>query len=972
VRTAGLRAFREAVADLARAGAPLDARDRLVVVPTRAAASQLVRTIEARRVGAAGADVVLLPDLITPRELVGVFGARLPFDRPTLTGAEREVLLGAACRAARDAGAEPPFRLRPALVAEMLRFYDTLRANGKDVDTLERLALGRLEPGAEIDRGAQRLVRQTRFLAAAFREFERRSVAAGADEHELRARVLVEPARRPVRHAIVAVGDQAFDPHGLCSADWDLLARVPGLEQLDVVVTDTDLPGAPHERMHALLPGIEEVRAAAAAGPDPTLLVPSGGAKAYRSRDREEDVAGYARRVKRAVRNGELSPERAAFVVCQPLPYVYVAREVFRSAGIPCQMFDTLPLAAEPFAAALDLVLTAVDTSFARASVVALLRCPHFDLAPGRARADAPAAEDVAALDRALSEAGYLGEIEPLERLLDRWHAESSPRTQLARALRAGDVLRPVVRELAPLRVPAPTADHLDTLAGFLGRHNRPSGPDDPLGARDRRARAAIVGTLRALRDAYARFDEAPAEFSDVARLVRRWIEGHTFAPRTGNAGVHLVDAASARFGDFDLVQLAGLVDGEWPEPPRRNIFYSAEIVRDLGWPSESGRREAARARFIDLLRLPSTHIVVSTFALEADAPVSPSPLLDELGAAGLNEEEEDLPATRIFEYEALATDPQDLEALAPVARRSLEVRRGVDGDDPRFHGQTSPHAAAAWSLSALERYQDCPFAFFAANVLRLDEEPDDGSTLSPQARGRFMHDVLHRFFDAWDGRGGGPITPARVADARALFAEVAAPLLDGLSSADASLERARLFGSAVSPGVVDTLLGVEASRPDPVRERWLEHRLQGDFTLGLDDGRRIALRGVADRIDLLPERRLRVIDYKTGATPNPRRALQVPIYALCAAERLETRDGAPWIVEEAAYLGLAGPRPVVPVVKPGDADRQEVLLAARSRLIAAVDGIERGAFPPRPHDPMICRSCAFSTVCRKDYVADA
>ena len=48
----------------------------------------------------------------------------------------------------------------------MVRFYDELRWNRNTIDDFERRALDRLEPGAEHDRGAERLVRQTRFLAA--------------------------------------------------------------------------------------------------------------------------------------------------------------------------------------------------------------------------------------------------------------------------------------------------------------------------------------------------------------------------------------------------------------------------------------------------------------------------------------------------------------------------------------------------------------------------------------------------------------------------------------------------------------------------------------------------------------------------------------------------------------------------------------------------------------------------------------
>ena len=62
----------------------------------------------------------------------------------------------------------------------------------------------------------------------------------------------------------------------------------------------------------------------------------------------------------------------------RPLPYVYLARDVFADAGIPYQTFDALPLAAEPYAAALDLVFEFVTSNFTREPVVALLGSPHF------------------------------------------------------------------------------------------------------------------------------------------------------------------------------------------------------------------------------------------------------------------------------------------------------------------------------------------------------------------------------------------------------------------------------------------------------------------------------------------------------------------------------------------------------------------------------------------------------------------
>jgi RecB family exonuclease len=983
LRAPHLAAFRTCVADLACEGAPLDARDRLVIVPTRAAASLVIDAIEART--AATGSAAVLPDFVTARELVHAICGRLPAESHVLTDAEREVLLGCACRTAGEQGVAPPFQIRPALVAEMLRFYDTLRRHQRDVDTFERLALGRLEPGAEIDRGAERLVRQTRFLVAAFRLFEAACRDAGADEHDQRIRARTHAAAHPLRHIVVAVGDRAFDRYGLYDADWDLLARLPGLERLDVVTTEAVLAGAPHERIHAVLPGIEEVRTDPPGGQRHPTLLAIGGAAALPARDREEELATFARIVKQRMPAHGLAPERAALVVHAPLPYVYLSREVMRSAGVAVQMFDALPLAAEPYAAAFDLACEAALTSFARVPAMALLRSPHFDFvvdvdgssprgdarSTGRSAGAQCSLTDVAALDRLLVEAGYLGGGDALERLRDRWQtAETSAHTAASRAL---DVLVASARELpAPATADAP-AGHLERILAFLVRHERPPVADDPTVERTRRARSAVMSVLRQLRDGYARFDAAPVGFEAVVAVVRRWIETHTFAPRTGVTGVHLVDAESARFGIFDLVQLAGVVDGEWPDRPRRGVFYGPDILRDLGWPVESERRQAERAKFADLLELPREHLIVSFFALEGDSPAGPSALLDDLEAAfdAARRESSDVPDARIFEHEALTLDPIVLDPLAPVASSWARARQTHPrSEDVRHRGFTGAHTPGPLSLTALERYQDCPFRFFSSHVLRLEEEPEEASMLSARVRGRFVHDVLHRFVEAWDARRAGPITVTRLDEARQLFADVAEPLLAQLPEPDAALERARLFGSAAAMGVMEVLLGVEVSRPEPVEGRLLEHRFSGRYTLGAG-GAPVALRGVADRVDLLHGRRLRVIDYKTGIAPDPQRALQAAAYALLAREELERRDSAPWIIDEAAYVTLAAVRPLLRVVQRDAPGGTDVLEAVRRRVHEVLGGIEAGVFPVRPHDTSLCRTCAFPSVCRLDYERD-
>jgi len=954
VRAADLRSFRSALVTLCTTGPPLDARDRLVIVPTRAASHHLVRTIED---GMREHDAIVLPDFATRGELherlfERIDGApdRAPRQGAPYTTEEREALLGVACRAAIDAGADPPFRVRPGLVAAMLDFFDLLRRHQKSVDDFERLAIGRFDGGH--DRGAERLIRQTRFFAAAFREFERQcAVRGGLDEHAMREQLLVNTSTRPWRHIVIAVRDRAADRYGLYPVDWDLLSRIPGLERLDVVVTDTALAGAFHERIHQVLPGIEEARV------ESSSLFPLRPSPLFIARDREDEVAAFARRARtEAEKSAPPLLDRIAFVVHQRLSYAYLAREVFRSYGIPYQMFDALPLAAEPYAAAVDLLFSFVSANFARLPAIALLRSPHLNI--NGADGGSIRAGEIAALDRGLSEAGYLGGIEAVDRLADAWQREGARASTAAVA--GVRVLQQVVREVESLRSPATIPEHLDLVLRFLSTHENLPGPDDPLRARQLRARGAVLALMRSLRDAYRRFDSRMVGFEEVAAMVRRAIETRTFAPRSGDCGVHLVDADSAAFGEFDFVQLAGLVDGEWPERPRRNIFYSPAILRDLGWPSDADRVEATRASFADLLRLPAKSLSVSTFSLEHDTIVSPSILLDDATALGC------------ITAGVPARAAPDEAILLSEAARAWAARRVARPADSLKGGQTSPHIPAAYSVSALERYQDCPFKFFASDVLQLDELPEDDAALSPRARGRFIHEVFQRFFEAWDRLGEGAITSETLDSARALFSDVAEPLLANLPEADAALERTRLFGSAISVGIVDIVLGLEASHPIEVAHRRLEYRLEGSFSLGTE-GSAVPLRGVADRIDVLKGNRFRVVDYKSGSAPNPKRALQVPIYALCAQERLAEQHGGAWEVDEASYVAFTGKKALVPVIsrKAATDDRASVLADARTRLLGIVGGIGRGEFPPRPFEPRICSYCAYPSVCRKDYVGD-
>jgi RecB family exonuclease len=230
---------------------------------------------------------------------------------------------------------------------------------------------------------------------------------------------------------------------------------------------------------------------------------------------------------------------------------------------------------------------------------------------------------------------------------------------------------------------------------------------------------------------------------------------------------------------------------------------------------------------------------------------------------------------------------------------------------------------------------------------------------------------VFETFFKTWQASGHRAITPDNLDSARELFTAVVDRALEPLPPAEAGLERTRLLGSSAAAGLGEAVLRMEAERPVAVVERLLEHDLRGEFSFDTRDGMRtIALRGKADRVDLLEDGTFRLIDYKLGWPPNRARALQLPIYSVCAEQRLARHRGRTWRLHEAVYLAFKGPRRVVPLFASG-ADREKVLADAQQRLVDTVDAITHADFPPTPDDVWRCETCSFSSVCRKDYVGD-
>lgn len=942
LRARDLAGYRSLLTGVARRLDPHTADETFILVPTGAAAAQLERTLR-ERLGAAAP----LPRIGSRAAMYEALIDRLPSAPRMLSGFEREALLAAGAREAEELGTPPPFHVRPALIAEMLALYDHIRRLGRSVDDFDRLLTGELEPAAESDRGAQQLLEQTRFLTTAFRLYESGLAdAGGADEHAARGQLLSSASSRPLKHLIVAVGDRPFDTDGYWPADVLMFTTIPGLERVDLLATEGVLESGYDERLKLAFVEIEETRDDTPAN-QPVLVVP-GDEYAFPYRDREDELEGVARWLKTA----DVDAARTGLVVARPLPYLYLAGEVFGGAGIQYEALDEFPLNAEPYSAAIDLVLECAAANFTRRAMTALLRSPHFRFEVDGVILDRAA---VSALDVAMAEQRYLGGIDRLRALAENW-------TGAAQIAARGAI--DIATALQPLTESRPLVEQIDVLRAFLDRHDRDH--DE----RRRRVRGAVAQALEGLAAGYRRHDPAATgTVTELSAAIRRWLGSQTFAQHRPQGGVRILDAQAARFADLDEVQILGLVEGEWPERARRNVFYPRSLIAQLE-PSrpervalneERDQVRSARAVFRDLIGLARVRTRVSTFALEAEAVVEPSTFIEDLPSFGLSTETAPPVRDRVFAYEQLAHEPLSVESEWARVRA-----RGGEREARRFEGEAGAWVLPRVSVSRLERYMKCPFQFYVANVLQVQEEPEDETSRSPLERGRFLHELFETLFHEWQARGRGRITAATMDEARALFEEIAGPALRSLSPAEAGLERARLFGSAVGSGIVDRVFAMEAERGIDIRERLMEYELDGTFTfIGEDGGARdVRLRAKIDRVDLLADNTFRLIDYKTKYVPDRRQALQLPIYSACVRTSLVKTHGRDIPASEAMYLSFEGPTPIVPLEEKGKLF-EDLTSSAGHRLVAALDNIAAGHYPARPETKNLCTMCAFTAVCR-------
>ena len=376
----------------------------------------------------------------------------------------------------------------------------------------------------------------------------------------------------------------------------------------------------------------------------------------------------------------------------------------------------------------------------------------------------------------------------------------------------------------------------------------------------DGRMAAELLADLRAA-DAANELTVGP---EDAVPLLRQLLEARAVRPPYGgHPRLFIWGLLEARLQRADLAILGGLNEGTWPALPAPDPWLPPKVRANLGMPTQDTRIGLAAQDFASALGAPE--VLITRAKRDSKSPTVASRFLLRLDAISTG-----LPRdTRLERLTRALDDP------GPA--------RPVEKPEPCPPAEQRPDKI---SVTAVDRLKADPFAFYAQAILKLRSiEPVDADHTAAW-KGTAVHEV----FQQWLQQDRCDPEKLRARAERLLKQEAIHPMLRALWAP-------RLLEA------IDWAADIER-----------QNQIEGRHPLAAEaDGEAIVagvtVYGRADRIDVLPDRTLAIVDYKTGQPPsykavNEGFALQLGLLGLIGrAGGFKDASGDPEIFE---YWSLA------------------------------------------------------------------
>lgn len=335
-----------------------------------------------------------------------------------------------------------------------------------------------------------------------------------------------------------------------------------------------------------------------------------------------------------------------------------------------------------------------------------------------------------------------------------------------------------------------------------------------------------------------------------------------------------------ARVQGADLVILGGLNDGIWPQIPAPDPWLNRKMRKDAGLLLPERRIGLAAHDYQQAIGAPE--VVLSRARRDAEAETVPSRWLNRLTnlLGGLSAQNG--PAA----LAAMKARGQHWLDLADALERPIALTPSAPRPAPRPPLAHRPRKLALTRITTLIRD---PYAIYARYILRLKKLDPLHRTADARLRGSLLHEILETFVKQRQ--------PETRPEARARLLRIAESVLQ----AQVPWPAARTLWLSRMERAADFFLdhdGIDGGAPVGIEKTGEVALTPLDFTLY----------GTPDRIDLLPDGRLHILDYKTGTPPTPKQQEQFDKQLLLAAAMAE-RGGFAELgfadVARISYVGL-------------------------------------------------------------------
>lgn len=418
-----------------------------------------------------------------------------------------------------------------------------------------------------------------------------------------------------------------------------------------------------------------------------------------------------------------------------------------------------------------------------------------------------------------------------------------------------------------------------------------------------------------ALMEALARAGE---DFTDIEPsayplLLRQFAEENPVRPQFGrHPRLSILGPLEARLQHFDVVALGALNEGTWPSSAAADPWLSRPMRAQLGL--ESPERSIGLAAH-DFATLAATARVFLTRAMKVDGvPTVASRWLQRVQQLAKGSG-----------VDARLSSGPPYAAYARMFTVPDEVPQPEPAPEPRPPVHERPREL---SVTEIEKWLRDPYAIYARRILKLKPLDPLDAEVGALDRGRIMHDVLERFVAETESGWPAHAEARLIALADEAFAHY------GVPQVALALWRPRFIRAA------RWFVAEERKRREGIVRFQLE--VAGQIEIAGPAGP-FALKGRADRIDILREGGAAVVDYKTGKPPTDPQvakfAQQLPLEgAILENGGFSELGRIP--AEQLVYIRFSG-GPIagdVHVVKGSARERVAQALAGLTRRVAQFD----------------------------------